>query len=75
MFQSEKPFSSIVYFKIVISCQILNSIHSFELYFRSIKEVKVNIDNIRLTNTKYTASSQKENLNIDTSIVINKAGE
>ena len=60
---------------IVASKEILNSIHSFELYFRSIKEVKVNIDNIRLTNTKYTASSQKENLNIDTSIVINKAGE
>ena len=59
----------------VASKEILKSIHSFELYFRSNKEVMVNIDNIRLTNTKYTASHKKENSNLDTSIVINKAGE
>jgi len=55
--------------------EILNSIHSFELYFRSNKDVNVNIDNIRLTNNKYINFYKKENSNIDTTIVINKAGE
>lgn len=55
--------------------EMLNSLHFFEIYFRCDSDVIVNIDNIRLMNTKYIAMDIKEESNINTSIVINKIGD